>query len=670
MPTRGLAWSEGLRRKPISGRAWMVRYARSWGAIQGGRGVFLLMAGALWAGNADGIGVLDPAMVADFARQRVASVIEQEPIPGAVFGVVQGGEVVFLGGYGRADIATGREVQPDRTLFRVASISKLLTTAAVLQEVEAGRLDLDRNVNRYLEGFSIENTFLQPVTVHDLLTHTAGFATDVLHYGARIPAPRLALSEFLDRFQPERARAPGLFPSYDNYGFTLAGYLVQQVSGQPFAQRVRDGLLEPLGMDASTFLPDARTQGHLARGYWLDGSQLRPYPPDRVNILPAAGLWSTGADMARWMIALLGERPPEAARGLREAVRQPMLTSQFELRAPLPGRCYGFNRILLRGRPALRQTGKWPGYFSVLLLFPQQEAGLFLAYNLADGFRFGRRLTHRFVERFIPPPAPLPPRRVGTVAAPLEETASGAYVPTRQPRYLPRPAWPREIRVAVTEGALRVNGQPYRPVGGGVFALAGAPEGMQSLPGERVAFWPRGASVPTHLLSDRASYRRARWWETKATFRVTLGATLPLIISGMIGWPLLGGLRWWFRVGGGTRTGSTANRPRASVGLDRTAKVAGTITCAALVGYVLAWLVGAAGMPPNSLLYGVPAWIRELQACGLLLVTFVTMTVACSAASWWFRLWGLPGRIHYALVALTMTWLCVVLQLQHLLLPD
>ena len=647
-------------------RAGGVRYARFRAILPRRLLTPWFLAASFLSGPVRAIDPLDPSTVARFARQTVADAVAHGAIPGAVMAVVSEGRIVLLDGYGMADVAAGRRVRADRTLFRVASISKLLTTAAILQEVEAGRLDLGRDVNHYLDRFRIAETFSQPVTLHDLLTHTAGFATDVLHYGVRLPAPRVPLAEYLDRFRPARLRRPGEIPSYDNYGFTLAGHLLQKASGTSFGRRVRDGLLTPLGMTSTRFSLDRDARERLALGYWQDGEKLAPYPPGRVNILPAAGLCSTGADMARFMIALLGGRPPEAARSLIAAVRQPMLTPRFGVCDQLPGRCYGFNRIVLRGRPVLRQTGKWPGYLSVMMLFPRQNAGFFLAYNLADGFRFGRGVSHDFVEQFIPRSPPGSPPGEGPPQAPPPLATTGSYVPTRTPQRMPWPALPGEILATVDEGVLRLNGRSFRPLGAGVYALDRGLSSEEGGPGERVAFWPPGAEVPTHLVTDRASYRRAHWWEIGARFRLVLGLTLTVLGSGLVWWPLVGLVKWGGRAARRDPSKSRG-RPQWRETLGRSARAVGTLGCALAAGYVFFWFRWSSGLAPGAAFYGLPSPLQKLLAWGPWLPASFALTVVGAVAGWRFRLWTPGGRLHYTLVCLALGTTCLLLHRQDAL---
>ncbi|OLE29263.1 MAG: hypothetical protein AUG44_04995 [Actinobacteria bacterium 13_1_20CM_3_71_11] len=195
-------------------------------------------------------GCTDPsaAAVSGFFDRTLPDQLARNHVPGAVVSVVAGGRTVFAKGYGTADLARGTPIDPARSLVRIASISKLFTWTAVMQQVEAGRLDLNADVNRYLTAFKIPATYPQPVTLQALLNHTAGFEDRVIGTGARSAADVPPLGEYLATHMPARIRPPGRISAYSNYGAALAGYIVSVVSGEPYDAYVQRHILDPLGM--------------------------------------------------------------------------------------------------------------------------------------------------------------------------------------------------------------------------------------------------------------------------------------------------------------------------------------------------------------------------------------------------------------------------------------
>jgi CubicO group peptidase (beta-lactamase class C family) len=205
-------------------------------------------------------------------------------IPNAAAVVVSGGEVLYIKGFGQANLETGHPVDPESTLFRIGSTAKLVTWTAVMQLVEQGLLDLDADVNQYLD-FQIPSTVLSqpgevaPVTLAHLMTHTAGFEAYPDQIFRLTPESLLPLDQYVRQHLPERAFPPGEIAAYSNYGTALAGYIVERVSGQPFAAYTEENIFAPLGMKHSTFRQpvSAELAGNLAHPYrYVDGAYLPP----------------------------------------------------------------------------------------------------------------------------------------------------------------------------------------------------------------------------------------------------------------------------------------------------------------------------------------------------------------------------------------------------------
>lgn len=197
-----------------------------------------------------------------FAQQ-----LEGHRIPGAAVSVVRGGEVLVAKGYGQADVEAEEPVVADETLFRIASTSKLFTATAVMHLVEEGKLDLNEDVNVYVDDVEVPDTYPgRPVTLRHLLTHTAGFEESFTGTGARDAADVQPLGEYLSGKTPARVRPPGEAMAYSNYGISLAGHVVEEVSGIPFERYVEKNVFDPLDMESTTFAqppaPDLREVGH------------------------------------------------------------------------------------------------------------------------------------------------------------------------------------------------------------------------------------------------------------------------------------------------------------------------------------------------------------------------------------------------------------------------
>src|SRR5215467_4771549 len=178
--------------------------------------------------------------------------IKHDDIAGATIAVVKDGKLLFAKGYGYADLEKKKPVSPQDTLFRPGSISKLFTWTAIMQLYEQGKLDLDRNVNDYLD-FKIPDAFGKPITLKNIMTHTPGFEEQVKDLFTN-DAAKPNLGEYLKAHIPKRIYPPGTVPAYSNYATAVAGYIVQRVSGRPFEEYVSENIFKPLNMTHSTFV--------------------------------------------------------------------------------------------------------------------------------------------------------------------------------------------------------------------------------------------------------------------------------------------------------------------------------------------------------------------------------------------------------------------------------
>src|SRR5437763_10347695 len=257
-----------------------------------------------------------------FLDALIPSQLQNRDIAGAVVSVVKDGQVLFAKGYGYADFTAKKPVLADQTLFRPGSISKLFTATAVMQLVEQGKLDLDRDVNEYLD-FAIPKIYPEPITLRRLLTHTAGFEDTLKNLFVAHESDLKPLRTYLVNQMPARIFPPGKIPSYSNYGFTLAGYIVERASGEKFERYIDNHLLQPLRMTNSTFdqpLPP-QLAPNMSNGYFNASKKPRHF--EFVHAAPAGALSTTAADMTRFMLAFLQDGTLEEATILKpETVRQ------------------------------------------------------------------------------------------------------------------------------------------------------------------------------------------------------------------------------------------------------------------------------------------------------------------------------------------------------------
>lgn len=348
-------------------------------------------------------------------------------IPGAVIVVVKDGQTLTMRGFGYADVKARKPVDPERTLFRPGSVSKLLTWTAVMQQVQAGKLNLDEDVNVYLD-FKIPPRDGKPITLRHLMTHTAGFAETakyLINYDTAPPA----LGKVLSRAVPERIYAPGTMPSYSNYGASLAGYLVERVSGKPFNKYVQDHILTPLQMTRSTFdqpLP-ANLSPLMSKGYMFGSDDPKPY--EVIGMAPAGAMAATGADMGKFMIAHLGNGGPL----LNPATTRLMHAPANRFYSALPSMALGFYHEDRNGLNIVGHGGDTVFFHSDMHLFLDKNVGLYLSMNSPGKetavHPLREQLFTQFTDRYFPAAnAQLP---TPATAKAHGEAISGNYVSSR-----------------------------------------------------------------------------------------------------------------------------------------------------------------------------------------------------------------------------------------------
>jgi CubicO group peptidase (beta-lactamase class C family) len=330
-----------------------------------------------------------------------AEQMEKLHIPGAAITVVKDGKIFFTKGYGYADLEKKTPVAPDRTIFRVGSITKVFTATAMVQLAERRKIDLHDNVNKYLKDFNVPNTYPQPVTFTNLLTHTAGF--DEISLGRKTTSPDkvIPLGEFL-KTRLIRRRPPGELTSYSTYGISLMGYLVETISGTPFKQYLDKNIFKPLGMSRTSIgAVPVNLQPDLAIGYEYSGGAYRPLGFEYFHTYPASDINSTVTDMAHFMNAHLGNGRYGGARILSERAAQEMHRRQFTNDPRLIGFTYGFFEKRRNGVRAAEHGGMMDGFSDLMYLLLDEKVGIYVACN-RETSGLQDRVKDEFLDRYFP----------------------------------------------------------------------------------------------------------------------------------------------------------------------------------------------------------------------------------------------------------------------------
>jgi len=349
--------------------------------------------------------------------------MKRTKIPGGVVVVVKDGQILTERGYGYADVAKKRKVDPRTTIFHPGSISKTFTFTAIMQLVEQGRIDLDADVNTYLD-FKIPPRDGKPVTMRQIMTHTGGFEESIKNLTTgRKPAP--PLGTYLKTWVPERIYAPGTVPAYSNYASALAGYVVQRVSGQDYYDYMDTHLFKPLGMTLSSFRQPAPAHMRplLSQGYGAGSTD--PAYFEHWSVAPAGSLLATGHDMASFMIAHLQQGRSGEAQILSPATAAQMHAIQPRIFPALNGMALGFYEHSRNGHRILAHNGGTQFFHSDMHLFLDDGVGIFISLN-SPGVEGGASGIHDalfrgFSDRYFP--AAASPARAGVDAATAKQHA-------------------------------------------------------------------------------------------------------------------------------------------------------------------------------------------------------------------------------------------------------
>lgn len=598
----------------------------------------------------DAPGLNDPQEFEAFLDNFLNEEMSKSHTPGAAISVVKDGKLFFAKGYGYANVEEKIPVVADKTLFRVASLSKLFTATAAMHLYERGLLDLDADVNQYLTNFQLENPYPEPARVAQLITHTDGTTQKRIGLAARTEAEMEPLGDYLADHMPPIVWRSGELYSYSSHSTALLGYLVERISGLPFVQYIDKNILQPLSMGRSTFLqpPPPPLADDLAVGYQYQNGNLNPVPFLYLNIAPAAALSTTATDMAHFMSAHLLKGRYENSRILQEDTVGLMHEQHFTHHPKLPGTAYSFHERKENNIRAIGHLGSLRGYSSSLTLLPDQNIGIFTATNSFSGLH-GKILT-QFFNRYFPVTKESAPLKPLALTDEQLERFTGTYRDLEYPRntFAKLSAPFEHINIKKGDNGTLLVSTP------GLFFLGNAPK-IRLIPVGPLLFQRANDDAFTAFGEDRSgqigfafnpiwpvigAYGRVPWYETIWVQLGLLGFCVIVFLSACIIWPIRPLIR---RLRG--------KRFQVERQLSRAWLLVGLISILNLVfliGFPLSlWLYGV-----WKLAYGVPTFVIAFF-CIPLLTTVLTLRLPILAAlAWKNKYWSLKRRLHYSLITL------------------
>jgi CubicO group peptidase (beta-lactamase class C family) len=599
--------------------------------------------------------------VAAFLDGIMPQQLAREDLAGAVISVVKDGKVLFAKGYGYSDVEKKAPVTADNTLFRPGSISKLFTWTAVMQLVEQGKLDLDRDVNDYLD-FKIPVTYPQPITLRNIMTHTAGFeetAEELFVANAKDLKP---LGTYVKEHLPERVYQPGTTPAYSNYATTMAGYIVQRVSGQDFNDYIDEHIVKPLGMAHSTFrqpLPPP-LQPLMSKGYEQASQPAKDF--EFVEAFPAGSSSVTAMDMTRFMIAHLQDGQFDGAQILKPETARLMHARQFENLPGMNAMALGFYEETRNGHRIIGHGGDTQYFHSDLHLIPDAQVGFFISYNSAGKGEVSTReeLWFAFLDRYFPYQIP----NGSTYANPAQDAqeVSGHYIVSRRSETTilkvlnvagEAKIYPNSDGTISASDLKDFNGQPkkFREIGPMMF---------QSVNGQDRLGFKRDSSGNLVAVIDFPFmvFQKSPWYLNSALQLPLIIASLSVILLTLLFWPVAALIRKHY----GKPLVLTPKQKRLRL-LTRLCCVAYVIFFGAYLLFFSMALKDIEMLSPRS-----NPWLRLLQIVGWLGVIGTLFAVYNALRSWQDSQRWLWSRIADTLVALScvgVIWFVLTWNMLH-----
>jgi CubicO group peptidase (beta-lactamase class C family) len=581
--------------------------------------------------------IIEKADLEAFVDGIMRAHMEANHIAGATFSFVKDGEIFFAKGYGFADVEKKKPVKADETMFRPGSISKLFTWTAVMQLYEQGKLDLDADINTYLDTFKIPDTYPEPITIKHLMTHTPGFEEMIDDMVVRDSEDLWTLEKYVSTNIPARILPPGKLTAYSNYGTALAGYIVQKVSGMSFEEFVEQNIFEPLGMTTSTFrqpLP-SHLEDKMSQGYTYKKGLFNQEIFELFNgVAPAGALSSCATDMAHFMIAHLQFGRFGENRILDEQTAQLMQNLLFTNHPQVSGNAYGFWEIKANNLRAISHGGDTIWFHSLLVLIPEKNAGFFISYNSVGGGGAPREdLTYAILDRYYPAAKP--------DAKPISDddkriqSCAGNYRPTRavQTNWAKLMSLMMNLSIKVTkEGRLYGAGRQWVEVEPFVFEEIGGEN--------KLVFEPDEDGKITHLFIDSVpyfAYVRVPWIEAPL-FSYALLALCGLLFLTTLRWPF------------GAIFRKVCKKRREENPAPRSFRwVAGGLSILYLVFFL--GLVASVS-DQMKIIFGVPTEVKILLAFPLISALLTLVAIFFAAKAWVKKYWSRCARLHYTLVVL------------------
>jgi len=380
-------------------------------------------------------GAIDDIALEAYLDGVIETSMKENHIAGAVVGIMVDNKVIIKKGYGYADVANKIDVDPDKTLFRIGSVTKLFTYLSLMQLHEQGRLDLEANIQDYLPNLEIAKTYDEPIRVKNLFTHTAGFEDRIIGLFGDSEASLKPYAQIFTEQMPARVREPGLVSSYSNHSLGIAGLIIENVSGLSWAEYVQQNILDPLGMNYATAhqpVPDALLKNS-AKGYvWQAGDYVEK--PFEYIPLGAAGAMSASANAMMIFLSMqLNGGFVNGQKVIGADTLEQMQLPFYSVHPQLDSIMYGYFESNSNGVEAFGHDGATLLFFTLFMMMPNTDTGIFVSTNTSGGGALLKAVMKGLLDRYQPLELAIVP-----TSTPSDVTAiAGTYINYRHAHTTP-----------------------------------------------------------------------------------------------------------------------------------------------------------------------------------------------------------------------------------------
>ncbi|MGO4786337.1 serine hydrolase [Paenibacillus sp. 2KB_20] len=339
-----------------------------------------------------------------FADSVFADMMKKHNTVGSNFAVVGDGKVLLSKGYGYADKEKKIPVDKD-TVFQIGSVTKTFTALAAMQLVDKGKIDLRGDIQKYLGGVKIPNKTGKNLTMYDLLTYATGFESPDIssYYSPEYVNKNFPIKDFVKSHMSAVVRPPGEAYVYDNLGFLLAGYAVENVSGMPYSKYMEKNIFNPLGMTSTNVRFTPELLGRMAAHYGPKGEKI-PMDGTMPTEKPEGGMISTADDMAKYLLMHLNKGKYDGKEIVSQKSIEQMHTYQYFADKMVPITTIGFEGYFpekMNGQHVILKGGNVTGHSSLIVILPEKNVAFYMSNN-DDNAWFSIDVYEAFMNHYYP----------------------------------------------------------------------------------------------------------------------------------------------------------------------------------------------------------------------------------------------------------------------------